>query len=78
MIRNATDEDFFGIHKVFVEVHKFHMDGAPGMFKDIDPLTKEELSEILKEEGKLFLVSDNDGIDGFLDATIVEKTSKST
>ena len=79
MIRKATEDDFSGIHNVFMEVHKFHMDGAPGMFKDIDPLTKEELDEVLKEEGKLFLVSDNDGvIDGFLDGTIVEKTSKST
>ena len=78
MIRKAHEDDFSGIHKVFVEVHKFHMDRAPGMFKDIDPLTKDELSDILKDEDKLFIVSDNDGIDGFLDATIVEKISKTT
>ena len=79
MIRKATEDDFSGIHDVFLEVHKFHLDSAPGMFQDIDPLTKEELVEMLKEEGKLFLVSENNGvIDGFLDGTIVEKTSKST
>ena len=79
MIRMAEEADFSGIHDVFLEVHKFHLDSAPGMFKDIDPLTQEEFKEILSEEGKLFLVSDNNGtIEGFLDATIVEKTSKST
>ena len=78
MVRKAEEADFSGVHKVFMEVHKFHMDGAPGMFKDIDPLTEVEFKEVLKEEGKIFLVSDNDGIDGFVDATIIEKTSKST
>ena len=45
MVRKAEEADFFGVHNVFMEVHKFHMDGAPGMFKDIDPLTEEEFKE---------------------------------
>lgn len=78
MIRKARLEDFDGIHKVFLEVHKFHLENAPHIFKDVDPVSLDEYMEMLEDENRFIIVSDNNGIDGFLDATIKEKNSKTT
>jgi ribosomal protein S18 acetylase RimI-like enzyme len=77
-VRVATDEDFMGVHDIFLEVHKFHMDHTDNVFKDIDPISEDEFKEMLSIPETIFLVSDNDGIDGFLNANIIEKNSKFT
>ena len=77
-VRVATEEDFMGVHDIFLEVHKFHMDHTDNVFKDIDPISEDEFKEMLSIPETIFLVSDNDGIDGFLNANIVEKNSKFT
>lgn len=77
-VRVATEEDFMGVHDIFLEVHKFHIDHTDNVFKDIDPISEDEFKEMLSIPETIFLVSDNDGIDGFLNANIVEKNSKFT
>ena len=77
-VRIARKEDFKGVHDVFLEVHKFHMDHTDNIFKDIDPILEDEFIEMINNPEGIFLVSDNDGIDGFLNANIVEKNSKLT
>ena len=54
------------------------MDNTDNVFKDIDPISQDEFRELLSTPECIFLVSDNDGIDGFLNANIVEKNSKFT
>ena len=77
-VRLATKDDFNGIHEVFLEVHKFHMDHTDNIFLDVDPITEDEFLEMFNDENHIFLVSDNDGIDGFLNANIIEKNSRFT
>ena len=76
-VRVAKEEDFKGVHDVFLEVHKFHMDHTDNVFKDIDPISEDEFKEMLSIPECIFLVSDNDGIDGFLNANIGEKIKHS-
>lgn len=77
-VRVAKKEDFDGVHDIFLEVHKFHMDHTNNIFLDVDPISEEEYKNILDDSNSILLVSDNNGIDGFLNATIIEKVSKFT
>lgn len=77
-VRSAKLKDFEGVHDLFLEIHKFHMDHTDNIFLDVDPINKEEFKDILNSDDNILLVSDNNGIDGFLNAVIVEKNSKFT
>lgn len=78
VIEKATQKDFLGIHKIFQEVHDHHLNGTINTFKDIDPFTKEEFNEILKDRNTFLLVAKEKEIIGFILATIVEKEGRHT
>ena len=74
VIEKATKNDFPGIHAIFQEVHDHHLNGTINTFKDIDPFTKEEFDESIKDKNTFLLVAKEDtNIIGFLLASIVEK-----
>ncbi|MGN1371473.1 MAG: GNAT family N-acetyltransferase [Candidatus Coprovivens sp.] len=78
VIQKATKEDFLGIHKIFQEVHDHHLNGTINTFKDIDPFTKEELLESLKDKNTFILIAKEKEIEGFILATIIEKEGRHT
>lgn len=80
VITKAKVEDFGEIHKIFQEVHDLHLAGTINVFKEIDPLTKEEFQEFLKNKDEIFLIAkdDKDKIVGFLRAVIEEREGRLT
>ena len=79
VIKKATKHDFPGIHAIFQEVHDHHLNGTINTFKDIDPFTKEEFDESIKDKNTFLLVAKEDtNIIGFLLASIVEKEGRHT
>lgn len=78
VIQKATKEDFLGIHKIFQEVHDHHLNGTINTFKDIDPFTKEEFLESLKDKNTFILIAKEKEIEGFILATIIEKEGRHT
>ena len=78
VIQKATKEDFLGIHKIFQEVHDHHLNGTINTFKDIDPFTKEEFLESLKDKNTFLIIAKEKEIEGFILATIIEKEGRHT
>ena len=79
VIEKATKNDFPGIHAIFQEVHDHHLNGTINTFKDIDPFTKEEFDESIKDKNTFLLVAKEDtNIIGFILASIVEKEGRHT
>lgn len=78
VIQKAVKEDFLGIHKIFQEVHDHHLNGTINTFKDIDPFTKEEFLESLKDKNTFILIAKEKEIEGFILATIIEKEGRHT
>lgn len=78
-ISKAKFEDYEEIHQIFKEVHNIHLLGTINTFKDIDPLTKDEYQEFLKN-GDIFLIAKNDEnqIVGFVRAIIEEHEGRLT
>ena len=46
VIKKATMMDFEEIHTIFEEVHDLHLQKTNNVFKNTDPLTKEEFDVI--------------------------------
>ncbi len=79
VIKKATQKDWEGIHKLFQEVHDHHLNGTINTFKDVDPFTKEEFDESLKDKNTFFLVAkEKENIVGFTLAEITEKEGRHT
>ena len=78
VIQKATKEDFLGIHKIFQEVHDHHLNGTINTFKDIDPFTKEEFLESLKDKNTFLIIAKEKEIEVFILATIIEKEGRHT
>ena len=78
VIKKATQKDFPGIHALFQEVHDHHLNGTINTFKDVDPFTKEEFDEALKDKNTFLLIAKEKEIAGFILATIVEREGRLT
>ena len=50
VIKKATMMDFEEIHTIFEEVHDLHLQNTNKVFKNTDPLTKEEFKLALENE----------------------------
>jgi ribosomal protein S18 acetylase RimI-like enzyme len=73
VIKKATMMDFEEIHTIFEEVHDLHLQNTNKVFKNTDPLTKEEFKLALENENSFFLVAEEIKIIGFINAFINEK-----
>lgn len=78
VIEKAQEKDFPAIHKIFKEVHDHHLNGTINTFKKVDPFTKEEFKESLKDKDTFLLVAKDKEIKGFVLATIIEKEGRHT
>ncbi len=79
VIQKATKNDWIGIHKLFQEVHDHHLNGTINTFKDVDPFTKEEFEESLKDKNSIILVAkEKEDVIGFVLAQIIEKEGRHT
>ena len=47
-IRKAKIEDFEDIHKLMIQVHQLHVTERNDIYKDTEPIDKNELQKILK------------------------------
>ena len=73
MIRKATLNDFKEINSIFNEVHRLHVNNLPNIFKDKDPLPKEDFVKMLEDNSQIILVNEDDEINGFIRIEILEK-----
>ena len=59
-------------------MHDHHLNGTINTFKDIDPFTKEEFLESLKDKNTFLIIAKEKEIEGFILATIIEKEGRHT
>lgn len=78
VIKKATMMDFEEIHTIFEEVHDLHLQNTNKVFKNTDPLTKEEFKLALENENSFFLVAEEIKIIGFINAFISVKEGRHT
>lgn len=74
-ITKPSINDFNEIHSIFEEVHKLHQQNRPDLFETKSHFTKEEFQNILNDSNQIFLVIKNKHIEGFIHATINNKSS---
>ena len=63
IIRKAKEQDIDKIMDLLIQVDMVHHEGRPDIFKgSVTKYTREELSEIIKEDGKItvFVITDSD------------------
>ena len=47
-IRAAIRDDFHDIHRLLMEVHQLHHKNRPDVYRDGDPMTKEDFLDVLE------------------------------
>ena len=57
-IRKAKIEDFEDIHKLMIQVHQLHVTERNDIYKDTEPIDKNELQEELSKEETKYLVAE--------------------
>lgn len=60
-IRIAKPEDYDQIHTLVLQVHKLHVNNRNDIYKDVDPLTKNEFNNNLNNEKNIYLVAETQG-----------------
>ncbi len=79
VIKKATEKNWKEIHELFQEVHDHHLNGTINTFKDVDPFTKDEFDESIKDKNTFILVAkEKNVILGFALAQIIEKEGRHT
>lgn len=77
-ITKPSINDFDEIHSIFEEVHNLHQQNRPDLFETKSHFTKEEFQNILNDSNQIFLIIKNKHIEGFIHATINNKSSNNT
>ena len=58
IIRKAEANDFQGIHKLIMQVHKLHVTERNDIYKDIDPIDFDEFQTELSNNNNVYLVAE--------------------
>lgn len=60
IIRKAKLNDFSGIHKLIMQVHRLHVSNRNDIYKDIDPMNFEEFKTELSNSNNIYLIAELD------------------
>ena len=70
-IRAAIRDDFHDIHRLLMEVHQLHHKNRPDVYRDGDPMTKEDFLDVLENQRAFLLIAEIDGtVAGYCTVTI--------
>ena len=58
IIRKAEINDFQGIHKLIMQVHKLHVNERNDIYKDVDPMNYDEFKTELSNNNNIYLVAE--------------------
>ena len=58
IIRKAETNDFQGIHKLIMQVHKLHVTERNDIYKDIDPIGFDEFKTELSNNNNVYLIAE--------------------
>ena len=58
IIRKAKLNDFQGVHKLIMQVHKLHVSKRNDIYKDIDPMNFEEFKAELSNSNNIYLIAE--------------------
>ena len=58
IIRKAKLNDFSGIHKLIMQLHKLHVSKRNDIYKDIDPMNFEEFKTELSNSNNIYLIAE--------------------
>lgn len=58
VIRKAKINDFYGVHKLIVQVHKLHVNKRNDIYKDVDPMSVEEFKTELSNSNNIYLIAE--------------------
>ena len=58
IIRKAKLNDFSGVHKLIMQVHKLHVSKRNDIYKDIDPMNFEEFKTELSNSNNIYLIAE--------------------
>ena len=58
IIRKAKPNDFSGVHKLIMQVHKLHVSKRNDIYKDIDPMNFEEFKTELSNSNNIYLIAE--------------------
>ena len=58
IIRKAKLNDFQGVHKLIMQVHKLHVSKRNDIYKDVDPMNFEEFKTELSNNNNIYLIAE--------------------
>lgn len=58
IIRKAKLNDFQGVHKLIMQVHKLHVCKRNDIYKDVDPMNFEEFKTELSNNNNIYLIAE--------------------
>lgn len=58
IIRKATLNDFQGVHKLIMQVHKLHVNKRNDIYRDVDPINFEEFKTELSNTNNIYLIAE--------------------
>lgn len=58
IIRKAKLNDFQGVHKLIMQVHKLHVSKRNDIYKDINPMNFEEFKAELSNSNNIYLIAE--------------------
>lgn len=58
IIRTAKTNDFKGIHKLIMQIHKLHVNARNDIYKDVDPISADEFKNGLLNNNNIYLVAE--------------------
>jgi ribosomal protein S18 acetylase RimI-like enzyme len=62
MIRFMEQQDFESVHRLMEQLHGLHVQNRPDVYRDGDPLSKDEFCALLSGPEKIALVAEFDGV----------------
>ena len=60
-LRNARNEDFEQLHRIYAQVHSLHVKNLPNIFVDADALSEEYFSQLMSDKSVIFRVASIEG-----------------
>ena len=58
IIRKAKLNDFQGVHKLIMQVHKLHVSKRNDIYRDVDPMNFEEFKTELSNSNNIYLIAE--------------------
>ena len=58
IIRKAKLNDFQGVHKLIMQVHKLHVSKRDDIYRDVDPMNFEEFKTELSNSNNIYLIAE--------------------